>query len=66
MKADATSAGFYQAVEWNQPRFPRLQILTIADLLGGKEIHYPKHLNVTHPVAPKGRYIELENQQLAL
>jgi site-specific DNA-methyltransferase (adenine-specific) len=66
MKADAASAGFYQAVEWGQQRFPRMQILTIADLLEGKEIQYPKGLNVTYRVAPKGRYIEPENRQLAL
>jgi site-specific DNA-methyltransferase (adenine-specific) len=66
MKADAASAGFYEAIEWNRQRFPRIQILTIADLLAGKEIQYPKGLNVTYRVAPKGRYIELENEQLAL
>jgi DNA modification methylase len=66
MKADAASAGFYQAVEWNQQRFPRIQILTIAELLAGKEISYPKALNVTFKVAPKGTYIAAENEQLAL
>jgi DNA modification methylase len=66
MKADAASAGFYQAVEWNEQRFPRIQILTIADLLAGKEINYPKALNVTFKIAPKGKYIEPENRQLAL
>ena len=66
MKADAASAGFYEAPEWNRQRFARIQILTIADLLAGKEIQYPKGLNVTYRVAPKGRYIEPENQQLAL
>jgi site-specific DNA-methyltransferase (adenine-specific) len=66
MKADAASAGFYQAVEWGQQRFPRIQILTIADLLAGQEINYPKALNVTFKVAPKGTYIEPKNRQLAL
>ena len=66
MKADAASAGFYEAIEWNRQRFPRLQILTIADLLAGKEIQYPKGLNVTYKVAPKGKYIEPENTSLAL
>jgi hypothetical protein len=66
MTADAASAGFYQAVEWNQQRFPRIQILTITDLVAGKEINYPKALNVTFRVAPQGKYIEPETQQLAL
>jgi hypothetical protein len=58
MKADAASAGFYEAIEWNRQRFPRIQILTIADLLAGKEINYPKALNVTFKVAPKGKYTD--------
>jgi len=66
MKADAASAGFYEAVEWNRQLFPRIQILTIADLLEGKEINYPKALNVTFKVAPKRKYVEPENQPLAL
>jgi site-specific DNA-methyltransferase (adenine-specific) len=66
MKADAASAGYYDAIEWNRQRFPRLQILTIADLLAGKEINYPKALNVTFKGAPKRRYVESENQTPAL
>ncbi len=58
--------GLSNYVEWNQQRFPRIQILTIADLLAGKEINYPKALNVTFKIAPKGKYIEPENQELAL
>ncbi|MDX2141227.1 MAG: DNA methyltransferase [Chloroflexota bacterium] len=40
MQTEATSAGFYQSPGW-QRSFPRLQILTISDLLGGAEIKMP-------------------------
>jgi site-specific DNA-methyltransferase (adenine-specific) len=41
MLTEATSAGFYESPGW-QRSFPRLQILTISDLLGGAEIKMPQ------------------------
>jgi site-specific DNA-methyltransferase (adenine-specific) len=52
MRAEAASAGFYQA-PWGA-KVPRIQILTIADLLGGGSIQYPRE-NVTFKKAPKVR-----------
>ena len=40
MRAEAASAGFYDSPGWNK-RFPRLQILTIAELLQGKRVECP-------------------------
>jgi len=40
MTAEAASAGFYESTNWG--RFPRLQILTIQDLLDGKTIQMPQ------------------------
>lgn len=40
MRAEAASAGFYDSPDWG--RFPRLQLLTVAELLEGKGIEYPK------------------------
>ena len=40
MLAEAAAAGFYHSPGWNQD-YPRLQILTIADLLGGAEPKMP-------------------------
>ena len=40
MTSEAASAGFYHSTGWNQ-KFPRLQILTIADLLAGQNIIMP-------------------------
>jgi DNA modification methylase len=38
IRAEAASAGFYDSV---QGRFPRIQLRTIAELLGGQRIAYP-------------------------
>ncbi|MGH9743306.1 MAG: DNA methyltransferase [Candidatus Acidiferrum sp.] len=50
MRAETASAGFYKSPWGNHPR---LQILTIAELLDGKRIDYPPTINVTHKKAPK-------------
>jgi len=52
MRIEAASAGFY-ASHW-ETKHPRLQILTIAELLEGKGIDYPpSQANVTFKKAPK-------------
>jgi site-specific DNA-methyltransferase (adenine-specific) len=40
MKTEAVSAGFYHSPGWDRD-YPRLQILTIADLLGGASVNMP-------------------------
>jgi hypothetical protein len=40
MRRDAASAGFYLSPAW-QRNYPRIQILTIAELLAGKRLDYP-------------------------
>jgi hypothetical protein len=50
MLVEAASADFYKT-PWGD--HSRLQILTIAELLGGKRIDYPPTLNLTHKRAPK-------------
>lgn len=42
MKVEAVSAGFHES-EYFKDRHPRIQILTIAELLAGKALHYPRH-----------------------
>lgn len=57
MKTEAASAGFY-ASPWNPAKpHPRLQILTIKELLEGKRIDMPPpgQVNVTFQRAPKAR-----------
>ncbi|MGH9428367.1 MAG: DNA methyltransferase, partial [Terriglobia bacterium] len=50
MTTEAASAGFYKSPWGNHPR---LQILTIAELLAGKRIDYPPTVNVTFKKAPR-------------
>jgi len=40
MRRDAASADFYLSPGW-QRNYPRIQILTVAELLGGKGLEYP-------------------------
>jgi DNA modification methylase len=54
MKTEAASAGFYESVAY-QRKYPRLQVLTVADLLAGKRIDYPPRTSVTFKKAPKAK-----------
>jgi DNA modification methylase len=42
MREGAAAAGFYEPVHFPGHRYPRLQILTIAELFAGKELQYPR------------------------
>src|SRR5207245_6266973 len=42
MLTEAASGGFYEPKDF-PGRYPRLQILTVAELLGGKKLEYPAH-----------------------
>jgi hypothetical protein len=42
MDKEAATAGFYEPERFPGKRYPRLQILTIADLLDGRELQYPR------------------------
>jgi hypothetical protein len=54
MRTEAASAGFYTS-PWDQGKYPRLQLRTVAELLDGKGIEYPAktQTNVTLKKAPK-------------
>jgi DNA modification methylase len=54
MRKEAAEAGFYKPPGL-EDRFPRIQILTIEELLAGKQVEYPRLLDVTHKKAPKVR-----------
>lgn len=51
MEAEAVSAGFYHSPGWDKD-YPKLQILTIAELLNGAEVKMPP-ASVTFKQAPK-------------
>lgn len=52
MRADAASLGFYES-PWG--KHPKIQLLTVAELLDGKSVDYPKTagVNQTYKQAPK-------------
>jgi hypothetical protein len=54
MRTEAASAGFYTS-PWGQ--HPRLQIVTVGDLLAGKRIDMPpiRQTSVTYKRAPKAQ-----------
>ena len=61
MRREAASAGFYESA-WG--KHPRIQLLTIEDLLGGKSIDYPKDTDVTFKKAQRVRYEPSEKQKI--
>lgn len=68
MVNEAASAGFYEFRVFNEGmRFPRLQILTIEELLNGKRLEYPsQYLNVTFKPAPRFRGKKPEQMALPI
>ena len=54
MRSEAASGGFYESPHWG--KFPRIQMLSIEDLLSGKGIQYPREsqrIDKTFKRAPK-------------
>ncbi|MGH9668847.1 MAG: DNA methyltransferase, partial [Terriglobales bacterium] len=55
MLKEAASAGFYESEGWGK-KYPKLQILTVEELLARKELDYPRSaLDVTFKKAPKAK-----------
>jgi DNA modification methylase len=64
MNKEAATAGFYKWT-YNGQDFPRVQLLTIKEILDGKRIEFPgTQGNVTFKRAPKAREREAENLTL--
>ncbi len=63
MTEEAVTTGFYKSPGWNK-NYPRLQILTIKEILQGKTIDYPPRTSVTFKKAEKHQ--EESGKQLKL
>ena len=65
MTDEALSAGFYESAT-RQKRYPRIQILTVEDLMRGKRVDCPplKRTNVTFKKAPKAKRARGANNTL--
>ncbi len=66
MKREAVAAGFWSPQHNPNERFPRIQILTIEELLAGKQIdcRYLRHGSATFRRAPRDRGPEAETGKL--
>jgi site-specific DNA-methyltransferase (adenine-specific) len=65
MQREAAGAGFYEST-WMGKKYPRLQILTVAELLEGKAIDMPpvRHTSITFKRAPKAKGPKAEPRPL--
>ena len=65
MRREAASAGFYRSRGWNR-NYPRLQLLTVSELLQGKSLDMPPqgHTNVTFKKAPRARTIGAKQETI--
>jgi hypothetical protein len=54
MHDEAVTAGFFESKTWGR-RYPKIQLLTVADLLAGKQIDMPpiKQVGATFKKAPR-------------
>jgi len=62
MIKEAVSSGFYESETYNK-NYPKIQILTIKDLLNGKKIEYP---GVDQTLKEAKRFIEKKGEQLEM
>ncbi|MCD6327063.1 restriction endonuclease, partial [bacterium] len=64
MRTEAAATGLYESPFWGK-LYPRLQLITIADLLSGKRIEAPpRRTSVTFKRAPKAERAKQENGRL--
>ncbi len=57
MRREALAAGFYEPSRFPGRRYPRLQLLTIAELLAGTRVQYPQ-------LAPVATFKRAERQTI--
>ena len=64
MQKEAAGAGFYKSPVHKD--YPRLQLLSIAQLIMGATVDYPRLLDATFKQAPKARGAAAKNMSLPL
>ena len=65
MKTEAVTTGFYESTTWGR-KYPKVQLLTVAELLAGKQIDMPpiKQVGATFKKAPKASSPKAENMKI--
>jgi DNA modification methylase len=66
MLKEAAEAGFYKSGPLDELTYPRLQLLTIQQILDGKQPQYPARSDATFKKAPRSRPAPAENLTLPL
>jgi site-specific DNA-methyltransferase (adenine-specific) len=65
MVKEAAEAGFYRIDSpFDHGTYPRIQIFTVEQLLGGAQVTYPRLLDATFKQAPKARAAAVEQMKL--
>lgn len=67
MQTEAVTAGFYESPMWDR-KYPKIQLITVADLLAGKKIDMPpvKQVGATFQKAPKASRKAVQTEDLPL
>lgn len=65
MQTEAVTAGFYESKVWNR-KYSKIQLLTVADLLAGKQIEMPpiRQVGATFKKAPRATRKRVETGEL--
>ncbi|MDE0632017.1 MAG: hypothetical protein OXH73_10980 [Caldilineaceae bacterium] len=65
MVSEAAAAGFYQPSHFLEHKFPRVQILTIEELLSGAQAQYPRFApQATFRKAPRRQRQQSEQKRM--
>ena len=65
MMKEAAEAGFYKSPDGSS--YPRMQVLTVQQLLNGQQVEYPRYArDNTFKQAPRSRAAAAENMSLPL
>jgi len=65
MKTEAVKGGFFKSKTWGR-QYPKIQLLTVAELLAGKKVEMPpiRQVGATFKKAPRAKGKKAENQEL--
>lgn len=65
MQTEAVTAGFHESRLWNK-KYPKIQLLTVSDLLAGKQIEMPpvRQVGATFKKAPKASRPKVETEDI--
>ncbi len=63
MRTEAAAAGFYTSPWWEK-KFPRVQLLTVSEILRGAQIEYPPRTSATFRKGPRAKGKKAETKDM--